>query len=289
MGASREGNTQAGPPTAAGSEASRPGRGPRPGPTEAGDNAVSHEIEVDYLNAEPELRELFLHDLLFGHEFDELVRLLSWRVAGSVATVPTDEVLSDRLEAERNRFFQRTGLVPWQVSDGLQRLGRNMSWFETLIEQEAGYRSTCERLSTAENRARTLAALRLQLTRFEVELMDLESVDAVREACLCLTADGLSMETLAGQEHCRIEKRELLLEALPEALQPEFLSGERGQVLQLITSDERFQVCRIAAKREPALTDQDVLARVDGELITAHFNNLVSKHIVFLLERGPPA
>jgi hypothetical protein len=164
-----------------------------------------------------------------------------------------------------------------------------MSWFETLIEQEAGYRSTCERLSTAENRARTLAALRLQLTRFEVELMDLESVDAVREACLCLTADGLSMETLAGQEHCRIEKRELLLEALPEELQPEFLSSERGKVLQLITSDERFQVCRIAAKREPALTDQDVLARIDGELITAHFNNLVSKHIVFLLERGPPA
>jgi hypothetical protein len=120
-------------------------------------------------------------------------------------------------------------------------------------------------------------------------MMDLESADAVREAYACLNTDGVSMEALAGQEHYRIEKREVLLEEFPEELQQRILSAESGQVLQFITPDDRFQVCRILNKREPALADEKVLARVDAELTAAHFKNLVSKNIVWLLERGSPA
>ena len=251
--------------------------------------APSQVPEIVYLNAEPDLRERFLQDLLFGGRFDELVRLLSWRVAGSVATVMPDHALSGRLEEERTRFFQRTALAPGRLSEWLQRLGRDGPWFETLLEQESRYGWNCDQVRTAENRARTLAALRLSLTCFDVEMMDLESADAAREACLCLTADGLSMEALAGQEHYWIEKRELLLEAFPQELQQRFLSAESGEVLQFITSADRFQVCRILNKREPAMGDESVLARLDAELIATHFGNLVSKHIVWLLERGSPA
>ena len=169
----------------------------------------------------------------------------------------------------------------------IKLLGRDGPWFEDLIEQESRHGWDCAQIRTPENRARTLAVLRLPLTRFEVELLDLESADAVREACFCLTADDMSMEELATQEQYRIERREFLLEEFPEELQQRFLSAESGQVLSLITADDRFQVCRILNKREPTLADEKVLARVDAEIMAGHFVNLVSKHIVWLI--GPKA
>ncbi len=251
--------------------------------------APSPAADIDYLSAAPDLRKIFIQDLLFGGKFDELIRLLSWRAAGSVATDLPDPALSDRLEAERARFFQRTASDPGKLSKWLEQLGRDGPWFETQIEQESGQRWNCDQLRTPDNRARTLTELRLPLTCFEVEMMDLESADAVREACFCLNTDGLSMEELAGQEHHRIERRQVLLEDFPEALQQQFLSAETGQVLPLITSDGRFQVCRILHKREPALADAKVLARVDAELLAAHFGNLVAKHIVWLIGTNAPA
>jgi hypothetical protein len=243
--------------------------------------------DIGYLEATPEQREQFIADLFFGGQLDELARRLSWRVAGSVATIPSAPASSNRLEAERARFSQRTASDPGELSQWLGQLGRDGPWFETLLAQESGHRWNCDQASTPENRARTLAALRLPLTCFEVELMDLESADAVREACFCLSTDGLSMEELAGQEHNRVERREILLEEFPEELQQRFLSAESGQVLPLITADDRFQVCRILKKREPALADEKVLARVDAELLAAHFGNLVTKQIVWLI--GPNA
>ncbi len=243
--------------------------------------------DLGYLEATPEQRERFIGDLFFEGQLDELARRLSWRVAGSVTTVPSDPALPQRLEAERARFSQRTASDPAKLSQWLAQLGRDGPWFETLLAQESGHRWNCEQVSTPENRVRTLAALRLPLTCFEVELMDLESADAVREACFCLSTDGLSMEELAEQEHNQVERREILLEEFPEELQQRFLSAESGQVLPLITTDDRFQVCRILKKREPALADEKVLARVDAELLAGHFGNLVAKQIVWLI--GPDA
>ena len=117
--------------------------------------------------------------------------------------------------------------------------------------------------------------------------MDFDSADAVREACLCVSAADISMEELAGQEHRLIERRQLLLEDLPEDAQQQFLSAEPGHVLPFITQGERFQVCRIAEKREPALSDASVCARVDADLRTGHFGNLAANHIVSAV--APPS
>ncbi len=251
--------------------------------------ASSPAADIDYLSATPDVRGLFIEDLLFGGKLDVLARRLSWRMALPVEAAQSEPVQSNQLEVERARFFQRTASDPGKLSQSLAQLGRNGTWFEALLERESAFGGVCVQLRAPENRARTLATLRLPLTSFEVELMDLESADAVREACFCLNTDGLLLEELAAQERCRIERREVLLEEFPEELQQRFLSAENGQVLPLITGDERFQVCRILNKREPASSDEKVLARVDEALLAAHFENLVAKHIVWLLERRTPA
>lgn len=249
----------------------------------------SQTADAEYPDATPEQREMFIGDLMFGGNFDELTRRLTWRLAAPFATGPTDPIFSDRLEVERSRFVQQVASDNATLAERLGRLGRNGSWLESQIELEAAFGWSCEQVCTPKNRARTLAILRLGLTHFEVELIDLESADALREACFCLTSDGLSMEELAAQEHCRVERRGILLEEFPEGQQQQFLSAQTGQVLPLITPDERFQVCRILNKREPDLADEKVRARIDEELIAAHFDNLVSKHIVWLIRPNASA
>ena len=46
-------------------------------------------------------------------------------------------------------------------------------------------------------RQRELGALRLPLTRFETEVIELESRDAAQEALFCVREDGMSMEEVA--------------------------------------------------------------------------------------------
>ncbi len=245
--------------------------------------------DIDYLNATSDQRELFLKDLFFAGPVDGLARQLAWRVAASVAADSTSPALADGREAQRAHFYQRTVLASKKLSESLRQIGRNGAWLETLIGREACYVWHCTQICTTENRTRSLATLRLPLTRFEVELIDLESEDAAREACFCIETDGLSMAELAGQEHYRIERREYLLEEFAEELQLRFLGAGKGHVLQITTPDRRFQVCRILDKREPTLADENVVRRVDGELITAHFENLVSKNIVWLIKSATPS
>lgn len=244
---------------------------------------------VNYANASPDVQQLFTKEVLFSGKFDHLACRLSWPVAASVVTDHSETPSSDRLEAERARFFQRTDSQPKQLAECLGLIGRDRAWFESLVKLEAGYREHCDRFSTPENRARTLAARRLPLTSFEVELMDLESEDAAREAFLCLDTDGLSMEELAKQEGYVIEIRKQLLEEFPEELQQRFLSSETGQVFQIIAPDNRFQLCRVLSKKEPTLADEKILKRVDDELLASHFGNLVSKHIVWSIGQDTPA
>ena len=76
-----------------------------------------------------------------------------------------------------------------------------------------------------------LAALRLPLTRFEVETIELDSLDAAREALLCARDDGMSMEEVAAEGRYPYRHPEVLLEEIPEDLQQKFLRVNPGDIL----------------------------------------------------------
>lgn len=254
-------------------------------------HGASHSVASgsDYAEAAPDLRELFLKDLFLTGKFDGLAQAWAWRIAAWNAKGLAATAAADGRETQRRQFFQRTGLAPDKLPEMLRGLAREQLWFEEQLQTEAGYAEQVEGVCMRENRARSLATLRLQLTRLEVELMDLESEGAVREACFCLESDGLTMAELAEQEHYRVERKEFLLEEFSDEQRMRFLGTEVGQVRPLITEGEHFQVCRVLAKHEPLLTDASVVARVDEELIGGHFNDLVSKHIVWLLTPDAPS
>ena len=122
---------------------------------------------------------------------------------------------------------------------------------------EAIQRRDCAALLSREACEREISALRLPLTRFEVETIELDSLDAAREALLCARDDGMSMEEVAGEGRYPYRHPEVLLEEIPEDLQQKFLSVHPGEILEPIAQGDGFHICRVIGKTEPDLEDPD--------------------------------
>src|ERR1700757_541002 len=97
-----------------------------------------------------------------------------------------------------------------------------------MLEVGAAYRARSESLLTPHSRQREIAGLRLQLTRFESELIELESRDAAQEALFCVREDEMSMEEVATEGRYSYRTVSFLQEDIPEELQQKFLSVNPG-------------------------------------------------------------
>ena len=240
--------------------------------------------EEDYICASPELRELLRVDLYFSGTFDRLARAASWRLV-----LPEEgETNTELLESEREKFFERTGLEQASLPQALKELGRDQKWLEECLRKEVLYRQVCDTLLTDEARARTLTAQRLLLTRLKIEMLTLRSKDAAQEAMLCLKEKLLSKDELAKECRTSWEPQEFFLGDCEPSVQQEFLSAAPGEVLAPKPYEESFVLSRIEAKIEPKLDDAQIRARIDRRLLRAHFSELTSKSIHWVLGDSMP-
>ncbi len=233
---------------------------------------------VDYASAPNELRELLVVELILSGELDRIAKRLSWRVAGS--REPGRNGLDPEVvTAEEKRLLERTGFDENHLTAWLQAMNRDHKWFSNALEIEALYRQRSEALLNKQACEHEVAALRLPLTRFELETVELDSLDAAREALLCVRDDGMSMEEVATEGRYPYRRAELLLEDLPEDLQQKFLSVSSGEILEPIARGEGFYICRVIEKAEPKADDDAVRARAERSILERHFSELTTKHI----------
>ena len=238
--------------------------------------------DLNYLESSPELREMLRAELLFSGKFDRLTRSIGWRLAGLAdqgEVEASPEILSD----ERARFFGRTELDVASLPEALQQLNRKPEWLEECLRMEVSYRRTCDALLTNEARARTLAVMRLPLTRVIIESLTLRSGNAAQEAVLCLTEKRLTTAELAKECGSCWEREELFLQDCETSLQQELLSAAPGEVLAPKQGEQGFLVTRIDAKKDPELKNNEVRARIDRHLLKSHFSELASRNIRWVL------
>jgi hypothetical protein len=231
--------------------------------------------EVEYTTAPPDLRQLFVMELILSGELERMTSELMWRLAARCAERNST---SDAILAEERIFFGRNRIEPAQLPNWLERLGRDLKWFTDLLAIEAAYRRRCETLLVPQARQRELAALRLPLTRFETEVIELESRDAAQEALFCVREDGLSMEEVAIEGGYPYRRAGFLLEDIPVDAQQRFLSASAGDVLEPVPHSDGFELCRIIQKIEPQPDDPNVKSRIDQRLLDRHFSELTSRH-----------
>src|SRR5216117_2144379 len=184
--------------------------------------------KVGYDSAAPELRELFVADFILSGELDHMTTQLIWRLAARCAE---KEITPDAVSAEERSFLDRAGIKRAQLGKRLERLGRDATWFNEMLALESAYRRRYETLVVPLARKRELAILRLPLTRFETEVIELESRDAAQEALFCVREDGMSMEEVAVEGRYPYRRVDFVLEDISIDAQQKFHSVSAGHVL----------------------------------------------------------
>ncbi len=241
-------------------------------------NALNENIvpqQIEYVSASSELRQLFLAELILCGELDRMTTALMFRLAARCAEKDSN---SDAIAAEEQSFFDRNKIKSAQLPGWLERLRRDSKWFDEMVAMEAAFRRRRDTLLVPQARQRELVALRLPLTRFEIEVVELESHDAAQEALFCVREDGMSMEEVAIEGRYPYRRIDLLLEDIPSDAQQRFLSVSPGDVLEPVVRGDGFELCRIVKKIEPQADDPTVELRIEQRLINRHFSELASKY-----------
>ena len=234
--------------------------------------------DIDFASAPPEQRELFTAELILSGELDRLTTQLMWRLA-AVAASEKEDVDPGAIAVERQMFFERTKFDETKLGDWLNQIGRDSRWFDKAIAMEASYRRCCQTLLDPRARKRELSMLRMPLTRFEAEVIELESRDAAKEALFCIREDGMSMEEVATEGRYPYRRISFLQEDVPSDLQQKFLSIAVGDVLDPVARGDGFELYRIANKVEPQSEDPAIQQRVDQRLLERHFSELTAKYV----------
>jgi hypothetical protein len=242
--------------------------------------------EVEYECASPDLRRSFLTQLILSGDLDRLTTDLMARLAARCAG---QEPSPEAIAAEEQKFLDRNGIKKSQRANWLETSGRDSKWLDEMLAIEAAYQTHCDRLLVPEARQHELMALRLPLTKFETEVIELESHDAAREALFCVQQDGMSMEEVATEGGYPYRRSEFLLEDVPVDAQQRFLSVSAGNLLEPIARGDGFELCRVLNKIEPHADDPTVKSRIDRRLLTRHFSELVSKYTQKRLGAVSPA
>jgi hypothetical protein len=230
---------------------------------------------IEYPSADAELRRLFLAELILSGELDRMTNDLIVRLAARCAG---KELPPDAIAPEKKKFLHRSGIKAEQLANWLEQLKRDSQWLDEMLAMEAAYQKHCDTLLVPAACQRELLALRLPLTRFETEMIEVESLDAAREALFCVREDGMSMEEVATEGGYPYRRADFILEDLPVDQQHRFLSVSAGEVLQPLAHGDGFELRRILKKIEPELDDPSVKLRIDQRLLDRHFAELTSKH-----------
>ena len=241
-------------------------------------NALRDKVQAkpsDYLSAPAEMRELLRAEVILAGELDRMSMRLAWRAAGNREAKEEDVDLAP----EKEQFFGRAGINQSTLPDWLNGLGRDEQWLNEMLRLEAIHNRIRAQILTPQTRQREMSTLRLPLTRLDVEMLEVESKDAAREASLCVTVDGLSMEEVAKEGRYPFRRTQLLVEDIEPDLQQKFLSVSTGSVIDPVARGDGFQLWRIMEKLEPSAEDPVIQERVDKRILDLHFSQLVATHV----------
>src|SRR5947199_7741034 len=120
-------------------------------------------------------------EAIFSGELERMTTELMRRLAVRCAENKVD---SEALAAEERSFLDRNKIESAQLPNWLERLGRDLEWFNEMVAMEAEYRRRCETVLVTQAPQRELVVLRLPLTPVETEVIGLQSQHDAQEASI---------------------------------------------------------------------------------------------------------
>jgi hypothetical protein len=229
-----------------------------------------------YQTASPEVKDLFLVDLILSGSLDRMADRLSYRVAAQ-ADEPGDN--NAKVVEERGRFLDAAKIDRANLADCLAQLGRDQEWLDDTLAAEAIYQRRVSQILTEQALRKELGPMQLNLTRFQLETVEVDSRDAAAEVVACVRNDGMEMSEVAEESRYPFHRSEVLLEDIPAEQQQRFLSVKAGTLFEPIPRGDAFEVWRVKTRTEPSWEDPVIRARLESRIIDRCFNELRSKYI----------
>ena len=236
--------------------------------------------QSSYQRSSMEEKDLFLVDLILSGSLVRMADRLTYRISAEADEEHDDEA---SLAKERARFLAETKIDHEDLADWLAQLDRDTEWLDQVLAAEAAYKRRVAKLVTEQALQKELVPMRLNLTRFELETVEVDSRDAAAEVVACVRSDGMEMNEVAEESRYPFHHSEVLLEDIPSEQQQRFLSVKAGTLFDPIPRGDGFEVWRVKARTEPTLQDQVIRTRLEKVIIDRCFNELLSKYIVWNL------
>ncbi len=173
------------------------------------------------------------------------------------------------------------GMLPW-----LEYFGLDAAWFTRLRVIDAAFAHFS---SVVQTPARLESALRARwdaLIALELELSGFPTDSAAREALLCVTEDGMSLDDICREAGGHYNKGALLLGELPAAVRAQALSTPVGSMLPVFPWGERMVLCRLLGKSEPSLDDPRVNEVLRATVLDEALQPLLKRHIAWPVGGG---
>src|SRR5215211_7414116 len=105
--------------------------------------------QIEYTSAAPEVRRLFVAELILSGALDDMTLKLMRRLAARCAgKEPTAEAIA----VENRKFLDRINLEAAQLLRWLKELGRDSQWLDEMLAVEAAYATHCNTLLAPEAR-----------------------------------------------------------------------------------------------------------------------------------------
>lgn len=168
------------------------------------------------------------------------------------------------------------GMLPW-----LDHFGLDAAWFTRLRVIDAAFAHFS---SVVQTPARLDAALRARwdaLVAIDVELGGFPTESAAREAFLCVSEDGMSLEDICREAGGHYNQGALLLGDLPLAIRAQALSTPAGSLLPVFPWGESMVLCRLLGKTEPSLKDPRTNETVRAAVLDDALQPLIKRHIAW--------
>lgn len=152
--------------------------------------------------------------------------------------------------------------APWL--DGLDGVDAQLA---PIVRALAADRAAVAAAVTAEALAIHVDRARLDWVRVDLERITFPSVDAAREAALCVREDGLTLSEVAIESRLPVVDARTLLDALDPALRDAVLSASPGDTIGPIETPGGVVVAHVVGKAAASLDDPLVRARAERSVV----------------------
>lgn len=124
-----------------------------------------------------------------------------------------------------------------------------------------------------------IADRRLDWIRFDCRYVWFGEERIAREAALCVTEDGLTLEEVACDAHGVVQEWTFYLDEIEAPARPQFLAAREGDWLGPISMIEGFPFFNIIDKKMPASDDLQIRGRAEQAIIAASVEQAINERV----------